>query len=187
VPDQEIAGLSVAVKPDRVAVPARIECGLPDLAGELGIDVALERRQRFLRLAVVDGGRAAEKKSCSPGGGPSVASTWHKAARKPARSLANCVRLSRWLTSAVSPSIQPYRPGPGESAARHPLGHRLGDGQRQAAGEDRKPAVLLFHLLDVALSTGGDRNRTGMTSLEGCGHQAADLLLPRSGRPTQPP
>jgi hypothetical protein len=39
----------------------------------------------------------------------------------------------------------------------------------------------LFIALSSPIGGAGDRDRTGMTSLEGCGPQRSELLLPRSG------
>ena len=65
--------------------------------------------------------------------------------------------------------------GPGPAGDRARNGH-VAVGKHPDGGQkpdDRDP--------ELGFDSGaGDRDRTGMTSLEGCGQQASELLLPRS-------
>jgi integrase len=63
----------------------------------------------------------------------------------------------------------------GQGASLRELMERMGHSSPRAA-------LIYQHNPDLGRSAGaGDRDRTGMTSLEGCGLHSSDLLRPRSG------
>jgi hypothetical protein len=79
----------------------------------------------------------------------------------------------------------PNLAGPALKHGRHPQAHT----HRHATGTPFQGRLRTRQEIasDLQLRGAGDRDRTGMTSLEGCGQYPSDLLRPRSGHVHQSP
>src|SRR5215472_3909627 len=147
---QQVVRLHVAVEPHRWALPGSLQCRLPDLGGKHGVDVTLERVQRFARLAVIDRQRAAAEEVVRSGrrpacrvdpvqGGEEVCQVGSEL-----KKVTNCMNSDK---STDDPPIQ--RPWPGETASQNAYRQRLRYRQWQLASQDGKPALLLLNRRDI--------------------------------------